>query len=83
LWKNGVQGKIWRLLKKFSGNLGKKESLGDSAIRATSSAYIRAFIILDGKETLMFSFSSISERSFIKIENRVGERIYPCLTPKS
>jgi hypothetical protein len=44
---------------------------------------MRAFIILDEKETPMFSFSSISERFFIKIENRVGERIHPCLTPKS
>jgi hypothetical protein len=38
---------------------------------------------LDEKETPMFSFSNISERSFIKIENRVGERIHPCLTPRS
>jgi hypothetical protein len=38
---------------------------------------------LDERETPMFSFSSISERFFIKIENRVGERIHHCLTPKS
>jgi hypothetical protein len=37
----------------------------------------RAFIILDERETHMFSFSSISERSFIKIENRVGEKYIP------
>jgi hypothetical protein len=49
------------------GYRGKYGSDSDSAIRATSSAYIRAFIILDEKETPMFSFSSISERSFIKI----------------
>jgi hypothetical protein len=60
-----------------------RRSDSDSAIRATSSAYIRTFIILDERETPMFSFSSISERSFIKIENRVVERIHTCLTPKS
>jgi hypothetical protein len=61
-----VQGKIWRLLKEIYSN-----------VEATSSTYIRAFIILDEKETPMFSFSNKSERSFIKIENRAGERIHP------
>jgi hypothetical protein len=65
-----LQAKSWEIFNIF------RRSDSDSAIRATSSAYIRAFIILDERETPMFSFSSISERFFIKIENRVGERIH-------
>jgi hypothetical protein len=89
LWKNGIQGKCWKLLKSLELNFRFHllaslavifrrvcSSCSDLPIKTISSTKRRQFIISEAK----FCSDSILIKSFIKTEKRVGTgHILECL----
>ena len=56
--------------------------LSDSAITAMSSAYKWILILISLMYIPNFNPFTLSIRSFINMENYVGKRASPCLTPQ-